>query len=953
MTTIRPAACIALILLVVAVPSVHAQRRSRPAPPPPPKKAMDHADVDRWRYVSGQRLSDDGAWAVWREWPDTIGDGEVVVRSTDGRTTHRIVRGDNGQVTADSRFAVAIVKPPYDSTRAAKMAGKKGDKLPKDSLVVIDLATGTRFGYGRVKSYAVPERAGGVLAVLFEAEPDTAKTKAKPDSTANGAKKDSTAVKHDKTDGTRLVLRHLATGAEAAFPWVREYRLSRDGAWLVYTAENKAGTADAAIAVHTDTGVVDTLLSGAGYYRQLALSDASDQVAFLSNTADFAAKQPVFTLYRATLGEPVAALASEGQPGLAQGWWVSENASLDFSRDGSRLFFGTAPRPEPEPEEDKRPDEEKIKLDVWAWTDPLLQPMQLVQKDRDLKRTYRAVVFRSDNRIVQLATLDMPEVSVPGNGNAATAIGTSNLPYRQEISWESPGFTDIYAVDVATGARRLLLEANRSFPQASPTGAHIAWFDGAERVWKVTDTATGATNAWPTGTAVHNELDDEPMLPGSYGSAGWSDDGGAFVFYDSHDLWIASPRGPMIANMTDGKGREQGVRYRFVQLDADATGIDLTKPLFLTSFDLETKASGFALLSQGSEGPAPLVTGAADFGTPRKARSADRLLYTRETFVEFPDLWTAGLDLKTPLRLSDANPQQAEYRWGTAELVHWTSVDGIPLDGILFKPDGYDASKPHPTIVNFYERDSDGLHSWRSPRFGGSSVAIPFYVSRGYVVFMPDVPYKAGYPGESAMNAVMPGVTMLIDRGIADRERIGAQGHSWGGYQLTYMITQTNLFAAVEAGAPVVNMTSAYGGIRWGSGMSRAFQYERTQSRIGGSLWERPLHFIHNSPLFQLDKVETPLLYMHNDQDGAVPWEQGIELFSALRRLQKPVWMLNYNGADHGLSNYFQRKDFAQRMQQFFDHYLLGTPMPVWMAEGIPAVKKGRTLGLETVGGDR
>jgi len=200
------------------------------------------------------------------------------------------------------------------------------------------------------------------------------------------------------------------------------------------------------------------------------------------------------------------------------------------------------------------------------------------------------------------------------------------------------------------------------------------------------------------------------------------------------------------------------------------------------------------------------------------------------------------------------------------------------------------------------------------------------------------------------MNAIMPGITSLIDDGFVDRDRIGVQGHSWGGYQIAYMVTQTNLFAAAEAGAPVVNMTSAYGGIRWASGMSRMFQYERTQSRIGGTLWNAQQRYIHNSPLFQADKVQTPLLMMHNDNDGAVPWYQGIEYFVALRRLNKPVWMVNYNGAGHGLSDLDERRDWQIRMQQFFDHYLMDTPAPVWLQEGIPAVKKGKTMGLELVG---
>ena len=342
-----------------------------------------------------------------------------------------------------------------------------------------------------------------------------------------------------------------------------------------------------------------------------------------------------------------------------------------------------------------------------------------------------------------------------------------------------------------------------------------------------------------------------------------------------------------------------------------------------------------------------LVSGPFRFRFQAAAEDADQLLWTRESFGTFPDLWTGGADLEAKRKLSHANPQQAEYAWGTAELMDWTSNDGERLEGILITPEGFDPSRQYPLMVYFYERMSDGLHDYRAPTPGGSSVAFSFYASRGYVVFVPDIPYEVGYPGESALDAVVPGVLELLGRGFVDPARIGVQGHSWGGYQIAYMVTKTNLFAAAEAGAPVSNMTSAYGGIRWQTGMSRMFQYERTQSRIGGTLWDERDRYIHNSPLFFADKIRTPLLMMHNDEDGAVPWYQGIELFVALRRLQKPVFMLNYNGEAHGLRRQANQEDWAVRMQQFFDHYLLDAPAPRWMAEGVPAVDKGRDLGLE------
>jgi dipeptidyl aminopeptidase/acylaminoacyl peptidase len=230
-----------------------------------------------------------------------------------------------------------------------------------------------------------------------------------------------------------------------------------------------------------------------------------------------------------------------------------------------------------------------------------------------------------------------------------------------------------------------------------------------------------------------------------------------------------------------------------------------------------------------------------------------------------------------------------------------------------------------------------------------STIDYHYYTSNGYLVFNPDVWYEDGYPGESAFNCVMPGITALIEKGFVDRDRIGAQGHSWGGYQVAYLATRTDLFAAIESGAPVVNMFSAYGGIRWATGLNRSFQYEHTQSRIGATIWESPLRYLENSPLFTMDKVTTPILIMHNDSDGHVPWYQGIEYFIALRRLNKPVWMLNYTGEPHWPQKMPNKKDFQIRMSQFFNHYLKGEPMPVWMKEGVPAIMKEYDLGYDLV----
>ncbi len=897
------------------------------------KRVLDHDAYDIWNRMVERAISANGEWALYVYGPED-GDTELRVTSLSSDTEWAAERGSSAKFTHDGRFVIFKIKPPKSVVRQAEEDDVQDARMPKDSLGILDLESGAIVRIPGVSSFEIPEEAGGWVAYLHE------KIDAESDTT------DETP----SSPGNPVTLRNLATGEETLFPAATDYVLSGDGRFFVYSASKVDSTADGIFLVDTDTGRVDTLLSGPGEYLQASFDEAGAQMAFLSSREVEDTNSTATSLHlwsEETLG--VETLASPESEAVPNGWVVGTGASVDFSKDGMRLFFGTAPRAVPDPE-----DAIKVKLDVWNWQDPLLQPMQLQNLEREKNRTYLAVIHLDDRRIVQLASEVVPDVEVGRDGEADFALGISNMPYRQEISWDYPGRYDAWGIDVQTGERRLLVDGIRSRPSLSPDAQYILWWDGNALAWMALATEgkepVNLTAAIPH--PVHRELHDRPSTPGAYGIGGWTSGDELALIYDDFDVWAVDPLGvkpPM--SVTGGHGRTSGLRLRLVKLD-DEPAWEPSGEILLSAFNTNSKVSGFFEMDSLSDSDdlEELVMANRRFTTPQKAEDSDRLLFTRESFVEFPDVWVSGPDMDDMRPISDVNPQQAEYVWGTAELVEWTSLDGIQLKGILYKPDGFDPAKRYPMLVYFYERMSDRLHQYRPPETARSSISFSFYVSRGYIVFVPDIPYRVGYPGESALHAVVPGVTKLLETGFVQEDAIGVQGHSWGGYQIAYMISETDLFAAAEAGAPVSNMTSAYGGIRWGSGMSRMFQYERTQSRIGGSLWEYPLRYIDNSPLFQADKINTPLLMLHNDEDGAVPWYQGIELFVALRRLGSPVWMLNYNGEAHGLRNYENKRDFAIRMQQFFDHYLKGAPAPVWMERGIPAVLKGKTLGLETEG---
>jgi len=934
----RTAFLFSLILVLLALPSSAQEKRQ-----------LEHEDLYDWMRMGDIALSRDGDWAAWTEAPDR-GDGTLLIVSTNGRERLSIPRGQDPAFSGNNRYVLFRIVPQADSVRQMKLDDVPEKDRPADSLGILKLADGSIERFANIQSFGVSDEDGALAWWKWTKE--ASKKATAPDSTETEEESTEKSDEEedegpDKKEGVSMTTRHLGGGDAATVHHVTEVLVDPEGKGLVFFREREEGDVDGVYALGGSTLEERAIMTGTGNYVQLALSEDGERLAFLTNKDDFDAEQPSFSLFAGN-ADGVDVLAAEGDAGLPEGWWVSEHGNVTFSESGNRVYFGSAPKPEPELEDDDILDEEKVKLDIWNWKDPLLQPMQLVQANREKERSYQAVAHLGDGSIVQLASEDIPMVRVANEGDGAVAIGVTNMPYRQEISWDSPVHQDTWLIDVSTGERRMVLESVKDTPDLSPLGNYMTWWDRAAGHWMMMDVASGDIHnvTKRVDASFVNALDDRAYDPSSYGSAGWTGDDAEFIIYDKFDVWAASPDGTL-RNVTEREGRTAGVELRVLDLDRDEPALPVDEDWLLRATNLDTMDGGFWEVDPEDGDAEPLFMSAHGYGVAAVAEDADILLVTRSSYTDFPDLHVTDREMDDLERISWVNPQQADFNWGTNELIEWTSLDGQLLKGILYKPEGFDPANTYPMMVYFYEKSSRTLHSHRAPSFPGSIINFPFYVSRGYLVFVPDIPYKTGYPGESAMNAVMPGVTNLIDQGFVDRDRIGVQGHSWGGYQIAYMITQTDLFAAAEAGAPVSNMTSAYGGIRWASGMSRMFQYERTQSRIGGTLWNAQQRYIHNSPLFQADKVKTPVLMMHNDEDGAVPWYQGIEYFVALRRLGKPAWMINYNGAGHNLSDLDDRRDWARRMQQFFDHYLMDAPAPVWMESGIPAVKKGSTMGFE------
>jgi dienelactone hydrolase len=905
---------------------------------------------DGWKKITGETIANDGTRVLYVIEPQE-GDASLVIRTIRTGKSDTVQRGTGPKISYDSRYAAFIIKAPFAEVKKAKIARKKPDQMPKDTLAILRFDADSLIRVTRIKSFKFPEKAAGWIAYQLEKDSAPADTAKKKNGTDTDAGEDPAGKDKKEDPGATLVIRRLADGREFRYQGVTEYVISKPGTGVLFTCTGKDSTVTPGVfRFDTRTATLDTIASGKGTYRAAAWDDAGGQAAFLADRDTSKAKQRYFALcYWRSGMDSARILADTTTPGVPDRWLISENRVPDFSRNGARLFCGTAPVPLPE--DTTLNDEETAKLDIWNWQDPYLQSHQNKNAEQERKRTYLAAVDLASGAFKQLGSLTLPSIILADEGTADIALGLSDVPYRRLVSWEGVPYNDVYLVDVRTGVSSRVIEKLKGSAGISPAGHYISWYDMKKRHWFTMDVTTRTPIQASRGITVplYNELEDVPDDPKSYGAMGWTANDSLLLIYDRYDIWVTDPSGRHpVSCLTAGAGRKTLTSYRYIRIDPEERFLKPGADMLLKVFDTKTKDAGYARTTlQASVAPLVMIRQPFDYGTPVKAQDDPIFIFQKSSYTVSPELYTAHLPFNDQQRISDINPQQQQYLWGSVEMVSWKSADGKPLNGLLFKPEGFDPKKKYPMIVYYYERMSDLLNRYWTPAPSASTINPTWCASNGYLVFMPDIVYKTGHPGQSAMDCIIPGVKKLISAGFVDSARMGLQGQSWGGYQTAFLVTRTSMFRAAMAGAPVSNMTSAYGGIRWESGVSRMFQYEHDQSRIGGTLWEKLDLYIENSPLFAADRVTTPLLIMSNDEDGAVPWYQGIELFTALRRLDKPVWMLTYNNEAHNLVQRKNRKDLSVRLMQFFDHYLKDAPAPVWMTRGVPAINKGKVFGLE------
>ena len=915
------------------------------------KKPLTWTDIMKFRAVEDPVISDDGNWIAFTAQPDR-GDGEVVIQKVSDDTRFTIPLGSNPVFSKDAGWVAAKLNPTLE---AQEKAGD--DDKPKAGMAFLNTSTGDIQSFDDIKSFAFSYD-GEWLAIHHEAEEKAEEEgekddfgatavrpiheSAQPESAQHEAAQHESA-QHEAAQPSALQIHHLPSGDRLTLENIRDFAFDEANRYIVYSISTEEGKQNSLLALQLETSLfennpitIDT--RERGRYSELAWSKADNTLAFLAATD-----------------------AEEGEPGDAElyvwdgnttreapkikqaGWYIPSKNSLQWTENGDRLFFGLRPRGDDIEKKNAEADStfdpydsnallEDREVDVWHWNDPLINSNQKKRWKDEQERTYAAVYHVNSGMVTPLADELVRDTQIPENDRWMLARAPG--PYSKERTWDGSYF-DLYLIDINSGDQSKVGERLQHTSSLSPGGSYVVYYKDPH--WYLVDLGRDEVRNLTENFDISfaNEDHDYPQDAPGYGVAGWVENDEAVLIHDKYDVWIFPTNGNEPTNLTKGEGRKEKRIFRVIKTDPDQDAFEKNQRLLLSSYHDLQKNYGFYETQLGKAGVKQLLEEDKRFRFLAKAKDADVLLFTREAYDEFPDLWVSDLAFASPQKITDVNPQMQEFAWGTSELVEWNSVDGIPLQGVVIKPDGYDPNRRYPVLVYFYRFFSQRLHEFNQPRVNHRP-AFPLYVSNDYVVFLPDVRFEVGRPGFSATKCIVPGVQKLVDLGIADSDAVGLHGHSWSGYQTAFMVTQTDIFAAAIAGAPVSNMTSAYSGIRWQTGLARQFQYEKSQSRLGGSLWEARDHYIDNSPVFFADRINTPLLIMHGDDDGAVPWYQSIELYLALRRLEKDAIFLQYRGEPHHLVKYPNRLDYAIKMKDYFDHYLKGEPAADWIVKGAP-----------------
>ena len=896
---------------------------------------MTTNDIMKFESLKKPVISANGAALAVEVAPDR-GDSHGLVQMLTSSKKFTLDGASKPQVSRDGRFAAFVVKT---SLLEKATASEKERKKLKSGMVLLDTETGKETRFERVKEFKFNE-SGTHLAVWFEAKEKDKSSKDKSEPESDKKEKKAKVDKFDK--GSEFKLIALDSGASQNIANVTRFYFDKLGKHLVLASNNTEAKRHQLVLVSLSTNKKEVVRQfNNQQIGEVSLSEDGKYIAFTHGDSEQA---PFGREYRLSLLD-IASGEVKAAP-VSKEWKLNRYSELRFSQDSERLFFGRVPQVSQQLALSKILKQEDLfnekiiidqrELRVWHGDDARIKPNEIEQYKKELKRTYLAVLHLKGNNLVQLADTQVPDVSL--QEQSRYVLGSSDIPYRKMITWAG-FYRDFYLIDLNTGQKTSILvqQPSKQKPKLSPNERFAVYYQQGDVYLYQISQARRHNLTKGLKVAFADEDHDYPSNAPGYGFGPWLENDAGLLIYDKYDIWQMNTASFEGFKLTAGKGRKQGIQYRVTGLVDDENKPDVLKTnqtLLLHGYNEKSKGDGYYKVKLGTSGVTTLMEGDYKLTTLARSQDAETIIFSKERYDLFPDLYSAEyLTPQKAKRQTELDAQKQQFNWSKSELVHWTNGDGQPLDGVLIKPTNYVEGQRYPVLVYFYRFMSDRLNAFPQMKLNHRP-NFAWYADNGYAIFLPDIRFEVGYPGASSVQALTSGVQKIIEMGVGDPDAIGIQGHSWGGYQTAFAVTQTHIFKAAVTGAPVSNMTSAYSGIRHGSGLARQFQYETGQSRIGESLFKAPQKYIENSPIFYAERIKTPMMIMFGDKDDAVPWEQGVELYLAMRRAGKDVVFLQYENEPHHLKKYPNKLDYSIRMMEYFDHYLKGKPAPKWLTQG-------------------
>ncbi len=870
------------------------------------KKALSLEDFKDWNRINNTAISPNGEWMTYAYSPNE-GDATFFIRDIDGDTVYSTINAKRATFANNSEWLAFLVDPAKEA--AKKMRQQK--KPVNSALHLYNLKSQSVEEIKDVKGYAFSENSNFVAI--------------------QKVKKDKDA----KHNGTDLILKSLGGDMVLNIGNVSSYDFNETGSHFAYLVDADGQTGNGIYVIDLMSMSTKPIHTGAFDYNQLSWNEAGDAIAALFGTKADTLMQRDNTLLWANnlMDRPAVKTIDVSIAGFPENYVISEYRSLQWNEAGTQLFFGIKEQQDVV----KKEDELQANVDVWHWKDEVAQSRQMITANQDRRATYLSVLNLGNERFVQLQTEEISRVTTNDKTNWAVASRDKDYRLRKDIPG---GYADLWAVNTTTGDKSMIAENIYRYMGISPMGDYAVYSqEGRVMLYNFELKQTMEITAKSDVDFTNKEYDVIAEKP-IYGIAGWSSDGKWLLLNHKYDIYALSLTGDEVLNVTQGIGAKEEIRFRVVQLDREAETIDVSEPILLSAYGEWTKKSGYYQVTVGKK-PKALRYEDKMIGRPTKAKEAHVIMFTEQTFEDFPNYWVSNTSFKKPQQITDANPQQADYKWGTRVLVDYTDKRGHKLQATLALPAGYEEGKKYPMIIYFYEKMSQRHHQYSMPTYDDRP-HMSTYASNGYLVLMPDIVYDDGKPGSSALDDVTSAAQAVIDLGYADPEKIGLQGHSWGGYESSFILTQTDMFACVVTGAPLTNLVSFYGITYKRTGSPIGPILEWSQGRMGKSPWADMELWRSQSPLHHAENINTPFLILHGTADGAVDWSQGLEYYSAARKLGKEVILLSYPDEPHHLRVEANQKDFQIRMRQYFDHHLKGVDAPQWMRGGVKHLDKKR-----------